>query len=251
MANPTTNYGWPMPTSGDLVTDLPADFDAFGQPVDTTLKALNPETTLGDISYRSAVSNTNTRLGIGTAGQVLQVNSGATAPEWATPAVGGGLTLISTTNYTGGSAALTISSIPTTYKNLYILWSGFYPSTSAGSIFLRVNGDTASNYVRIGALGNNYAFATSFALNHWTIPTFSTNIAYRAVAWIQIPNYATTSTGKIIDNTFTTIFDADTANNAGATESALYIGTSAITSISLNTGSGTWDGGVALLYGEN
>jgi hypothetical protein len=84
MANPTTNYGWPMPTSGDLVTDLPADFDAFGQPVDTTLKALNPETTLGDISYRSAVSNTNTRLGIGTNGQVLAVSGGV--PAWTTTA---------------------------------------------------------------------------------------------------------------------------------------------------------------------
>ena len=84
MANPTTNYGWPMPTSTDLVTDLPADFDAFGQPVDTTLKALNPETTLGDISYRSAVSNTNTRLGIGTAGQVLSVSGGV--PAWTTTA---------------------------------------------------------------------------------------------------------------------------------------------------------------------
>jgi hypothetical protein len=84
MANPTTNYGWPMPTSSDLVTDLPADFDAFGQPVDTTLKALNPETTLGDISYRSAVSNTNTRLGIGTAGQVLAVSGGV--PAWTTTA---------------------------------------------------------------------------------------------------------------------------------------------------------------------
>jgi hypothetical protein len=84
MANPTTNYGWPMPTSTDLVTDLPADFDAFGQPVDTTLKALNPETTLGDISYRSAVSNTNTRLGIGTAGQVLAVSGGV--PAWTTTA---------------------------------------------------------------------------------------------------------------------------------------------------------------------
>jgi hypothetical protein len=68
----------------DLVTDLPADFDAFGQPVDTTLKALNPETTLGDISYRSAVSNTNTRLGIGTAGQVLAVSGGV--PAWTTTA---------------------------------------------------------------------------------------------------------------------------------------------------------------------
>jgi hypothetical protein len=35
MANPTTNFGWQMPTSGDLVTDLPADFEVFGQAVDT------------------------------------------------------------------------------------------------------------------------------------------------------------------------------------------------------------------------
>ena len=85
MANPTTNYGWPMPTSTDLVTDLPADFAAFGQPVDTSLKALNPETTLGDIAYRSATSNTNTRLGIGTAGQVLAVSGGG-VPAWTTTA---------------------------------------------------------------------------------------------------------------------------------------------------------------------
>ena len=86
MANPTTNYGWPMPTATDLVTDLPADFAAFGQPVDTSLKALNPETTLGDIAYRSATANTNTRLGIGTTGQVLTVASGV--PSWATPTAG-------------------------------------------------------------------------------------------------------------------------------------------------------------------
>ena len=82
MANPTTNYGWPMPTSTDLVTDLPADFALFGQPVDTSLKALNPETTLGDIAYRSSTSNTNTRLGIGSTSQVLTVVAGV--PAWAT-----------------------------------------------------------------------------------------------------------------------------------------------------------------------
>jgi hypothetical protein len=43
-------------------------------------------TTAGDIIYRNAT--VPTRLGIGTAGQVLTVNSGATAPEWATPAGG-------------------------------------------------------------------------------------------------------------------------------------------------------------------
>lgn len=48
----------------------------------------NPMTTTGDVIYSSSGS-TPARLGIGTAGQVLQVNSGATAPEWATPAGGG------------------------------------------------------------------------------------------------------------------------------------------------------------------
>ena len=83
MANPTTNYSFAMPTNTDLVKDLPADFDIFGQAVDDRIKALNPETTAGDISYRASTANAKSRLAIGTAGQVLTVNSGATAPEWA------------------------------------------------------------------------------------------------------------------------------------------------------------------------
>jgi hypothetical protein len=55
--------------------------------VDTT-GMTNPMTTTGDIIYSSSGS-TPARLGIGTAGQVLKVNSGATAPEWAAPAGGG------------------------------------------------------------------------------------------------------------------------------------------------------------------
>tara|TARA_R110000868_G_scaffold191260_2_gene435435 strand:- start:3143 stop:4096 length:954 start_codon:yes stop_codon:yes gene_type:complete len=35
MTNPTSNFGWQMPTPTDLVTDLPADFEVFGQAVDT------------------------------------------------------------------------------------------------------------------------------------------------------------------------------------------------------------------------
>jgi hypothetical protein len=45
MANPTTNFGWVMPTATDLVTDLPADFDVFGQAVDTSLADLKGGTT--------------------------------------------------------------------------------------------------------------------------------------------------------------------------------------------------------------
>ena len=45
MANPTTNFGWVMPTSTDLVTDLPADFAVFGQAVDTSMADLKGGTT--------------------------------------------------------------------------------------------------------------------------------------------------------------------------------------------------------------
>ena len=78
-----------MPTSTDLVTDLPADFALFGQPVDTTLKALNPQTTTGALAYRSAVANVNTALPIGSTSQVLTVVAGV--PAWAAAAAGGKL----------------------------------------------------------------------------------------------------------------------------------------------------------------
>jgi hypothetical protein len=81
MAN-TTNYNWETPDDTDLVKDGAAAIRTLGSSVDTTTKALNPSTTLGDIEYRSATANTNTRLGIGTTGQVLSVVGGV--PAWAT-----------------------------------------------------------------------------------------------------------------------------------------------------------------------
>ena len=82
----TTNYGWTTPNDTDLVKDGASAIRTLGSAVDTTTKNLNPETTLGDIAYRSATSNTNTRLGIGSSGQVLTVAAGV--PSWATPTVG-------------------------------------------------------------------------------------------------------------------------------------------------------------------
>jgi hypothetical protein len=45
MTNPTSNFNWQMPTASDLVTDLPADFETFGQAVDTSLADLKGGTT--------------------------------------------------------------------------------------------------------------------------------------------------------------------------------------------------------------
>lgn len=78
----TTNYGWTTPDDTALVKDGAAAIRTLGSSVDTTTKNLNPSTTLGDIEYRSSTANTNTRLGIGSTGQVLTVAGGV--PTWAT-----------------------------------------------------------------------------------------------------------------------------------------------------------------------
>jgi hypothetical protein len=56
MANPTTNFGWVMPTATDLVTDLPADFNTFGQGVDTSMSELLGGTT-GQILSKTSGTN--------------------------------------------------------------------------------------------------------------------------------------------------------------------------------------------------
>lgn len=80
----TTNYGWTTPDDSALVKDGASAIRTLGSSIDTTTKALNPSTTLGDIEYRSSTANTNTRLPIGTSGQILSVSGGV--PAWTTPA---------------------------------------------------------------------------------------------------------------------------------------------------------------------
>jgi hypothetical protein len=136
MATTTPNFGWPVPTSSDLVKNGATAIEGLGDAIDASLLDLkggttgqvlakasgtdmdfswvtdaagmtNPMTTTGDVIYSSSGS-TPARLGIGTAGQVLQVNSGATAPEWATPAGGGGKVLQVVMGQT--STAVTVAS---------------------------------------------------------------------------------------------------------------------------------------------
>ena len=129
MANPTTNYGFVLPTATDLVTDLPADFDVALQGVDTRLKALQPGTTLGDIAYSSATANTNTRLGIGSAGQVLTVAAGV--PSWA--AASSGMTLIKRATVSAvATTGTTFDSIfSSTYSAYLVVAEGFLCSSGA------------------------------------------------------------------------------------------------------------------------
>jgi|LakMenE18May11ns_1017448.scaffolds.fasta_scaffold9930134_3 hypothetical protein len=106
MAN-TTNYNWETPDDTDLVKDGAAAIRTLGSSIDTTTKALNPSTTLGDIEYRSATANTNTRLAVGTTGQVLTVAGGV--PSWATPTTGDIEGVTAGTGISGGGTSGTVT----------------------------------------------------------------------------------------------------------------------------------------------
>lgn len=66
MANPTTNFGWVMPVAADLVTNLPSQFNTFGQGVDTSMVGLLGGSTSAILSKTSATNMAFTWTGLWT-----------------------------------------------------------------------------------------------------------------------------------------------------------------------------------------
>lgn len=160
----TTNYGWTTPDDTALVKDGAAAIRTLGSAIDTTTKNLNPETTLGDISYRSNTSNTNTRLAIGTSGQVLTVSGGV--PAWSSPA-SAALTLVSATTFSS-SASHSINNCFTSSYRYYTAIFDLESSAANVSLLLRLrasSSDTTTNYSYVRLVGYNAVAAadTDFA----------------------------------------------------------------------------------------
>jgi hypothetical protein len=242
----TTNYSWSTPDDTALVKDGAAAIRTLGSSADTTVKALNPGTTAGDIDYYTT-STAKARVAIGTAGQVLQVNSGATAPEWAT-FTSGGMTLISET-VASGLSSLSLSGISGSYKQLLLIWSGIYHSAAGNFFAIRFNNDSTSSIYQGNAsalAGTTELRAGSFSDDKIKTSTASrqsypfggeadfstTDINAMANGQMLIDNYASTSKYKSFNTNYGCY---DNANSIFVTSTIVgaYKSTSALTSIDI------------------
>jgi hypothetical protein len=244
----TTNYSWVTPDDTDLVKDGAAAIRTLGSSIDTTTKNLNPSTTLGDIEYRSSTANTNTRLAIGSTGNILTVAGGV--PTWAAPAGGGGMTLLATTSLSGSSTD--ISSISGSYKQLFLILIDVYGSGTNDFRF-RFNSDTSSSnyYFNVmfqeNATYNNQRSSNSGYLQGGNVTTSSTQLN-KFNGTISIPNYTSTGSKYVkYDN----MSISSSPSNYQIMGTGLYIGGSAISSITILNSAGTFSGGTVYTYGVN
>ncbi len=97
----------------------------------------------GDTIYRGA--SAWTRLAKGTAGQILRVNSGATAPEWATSTAP---VLLATRTASGGATATMdfTEFANLTYSRYVFVLKGVKPATDAVALTMRTSTNGGSSY---------------------------------------------------------------------------------------------------------
>jgi hypothetical protein len=252
MANPTTNYGFIMPSPTDLVTDLPADFDVFGQAVDTQMltnaNAAIAKTIVdakGDIIAATA-ADTVSRLAVGANDTVLTADStAATGVKWAAPSAGG-MTLLSTTTLSGAST--TISSINQTYKDLQVVIFGTSNASNNYYPYFRPNSSTnIGTYANLvnnnGSVITQAQLNSDFGMNYALRNQTNTNNSFT----ITIYNYASTTNLK------TFISSGFQINSTSQEESIFSQGvfdtTSAISSLLITASLGTYNAGTVLIYG--
>ena len=242
----TTNYSWTTPDDTALVKDGAAAIRTLGSSADTTVKALNPGTTAGDIDYYTAAT-TKARVGIGTAGQVLAVNSGATAPEWKTISAGG-MTLISTTSLSG--ASILLSSIPSTYVHLQLIIKNF-AMTDRERVTIRMNDDSNASrhyWADTSNTANNNNILSYNATN-FQVTGDADNAVTAGQTTINIFNYTDSTVRKLVSFISHSVSGVNTADFCALNGFGVYNQITAISSIRIANTGGNFSSGTALLYG--
>jgi hypothetical protein len=259
MANPTTNYSFSMPTNTDLVKDLPADFEVFGQAVDTQMKT-NADAAIaktivdakGDLIAATA-ADTVSRLAVGTNGQVLTADSAeATGLKWAAAAGGASYTLLNTGGTSLTGASTTVSSLSA--ENFLVFISGASGSDDM-TLSMRINGDTGSNYVYSGwmldvsNLGSDNTFPQT-STGGTSLPMVKTNGAAGVTnAGIYIDGGKSTGF-KSFDLISSCAVSAGTNLRTNALK-GIYKASAAITSLTFIASGVNFDAGTVFIYGSN
>lgn len=283
MATTTTNFGWDIPQSTDLVKDGATAIAALGNDIDTAFVDLKGGTTgqvlskasgtdldftwvaqddsnaiqnaivdaKGDLIAATA-ADTPARLAVGTNGQVLTADStAATGLKWATPA-SGSMTLINTGGTALTGSSVTLSTIPGTYKQLRLYIQDFSSATST-YMYVQFNSDTTTtNYMQAVNRAVPSGSANFTANDKSGIYTNGFSFGSNAVdqfSVVDIYDYAT-STNRKVATSFTV---QTTGGDPTATTfvNLAYQATTAITSLVIKLESGTFTAGTALLYGVN
>jgi hypothetical protein len=191
-------------------------------------------------------ADTFSKLTVGANGTTLVADSAETTGlKWATPAAGGGMTLISTTTLTGSS--VTLSSIPQTYVSLVLFISGVNVSVDC-NFFCKVNATTQT--IAVSGIDNTTVYAnsvdTQIALRGETNEMDAGNAD--SVFFLQIDNYASTTFNKTFAGRSRFLFPSGSirALNYGG---SLLMPSTAISSLEFGLSAGTFSAGTILLYG--
>jgi hypothetical protein len=281
MATTTPNFGWPVPTSTDLVKDGATAIEGLGDAIDASLLDLKGGTSgqvlaknsgtdmdfiwvaqddsnaiqnaivdaKGDIIAATA-NDTPARLAVGANGTVLTADSAeATGLKWAAPAASGGMTLLSTT--TLSTTSHTISGISQDYKHLFFYVKGVTNSgTPPTSLNVRFNGDTGSNYqyASVRTLGSTLTGSAGADTGLQFIDRLQSASTVAKLASSAMWVYRYTSTDHV--DVYFNSFGNDGTNGLGQNMQANYNCSAAITSATFFTSAGDL-GGTIYTYGVN
>ena len=152
---------------------------------------------------------------------------------------------IATTTLSSATSSITFSSIPSTYTDLRIVWTG---TTSAGNnVRVQFNGDTATNYSTTNLYGDGTTAGSSAVTSTTWLQCFNGSTS------TTIPTMFTADIFSYAGSTYkTALLTAPTDKNGSGAITAtvgLWRSTSAITSISLVNAANYQTGTTATLYG--